>query len=262
MEIYQIDTGKMKMKKNFYLFPGRKDKQDYPSYVYLIHVDSKNILLDTGLQNEQWERIGIFKRFLTFENVEENDLKKQLKNIGYEFSDMDYLVCSHMHFDHTGFIEEFGEGKIVVQQSELEAFLEEKKNPMYLNDKEITMSDYTKVDGESVILDGMWQVRVIPTPGHSAGHQSLIIENEETFVLFVVDAGYDNDGEISCIETPGTKGYEVSLKSTEMLVNLIREKRESKNIKIFYSHDNIVTKETFYEREQITDTVIKYCFSN
>ena len=56
-------------------------------------------------------------------------------------------------------------------------------------------------DGEVEILPG---VRVVPAPGHTAGHQVVVVETDEGTVVFGGDVGY-SFAEIGQGDTPGKR---------------------------------------------------------
>ena len=58
---------------------------------------------------------------------------------------------------------------------------------------------YVEHDGEAEILPG---VRLVPAPGHSAGHQVVVVETDEGTVVLGGDVGYSFE-ELGRGDTPG-----------------------------------------------------------
>jgi N-acyl homoserine lactone hydrolase len=60
--------------------------------------------------------------------------------------------------------------------------------PDYLPDwVEFEGATYVEHDGEAEIVPG---VRVVPTPGHSPGHQSVLVETDDGLVVVAGDVGH------------------------------------------------------------------------
>jgi N-acyl homoserine lactone hydrolase len=62
-------------------------------------------------------------------------------------------------------------------------------------------ANYVEHDGEVEILPG---VRLVPTPGHSAGHQVVVVETHEGPVVLGGDVGY-SFAEVGLGDTPGKR---------------------------------------------------------
>jgi glyoxylase-like metal-dependent hydrolase (beta-lactamase superfamily II) len=96
------------------------------------------------------------------------------------------VVNTHLHFDHSGQNVEFPEIPILVQQPEWEAAWEEGYTMREWIDFE--EANYLRVRGDTEIAPDL---RLIFTPGHSPGHQSLAVDTEDGLVLIVGQAAQD-----------------------------------------------------------------------
>ena len=99
--------------------------------------------------------------------------------------DIDLLVSSHFDFDHCGRHELFAGSGIasLVQRDHLEFARADPRCDTALFD--VAGIDYAPVDGETEIEPGL---RLIPTPGHVVGHQSLFVETADGPVVLAIDA--------------------------------------------------------------------------
>ena len=90
-----------------------------------------------------------------------------------------------MHFDHCGGNRLFPGIPIHVQRRELEAVRE----PDYTIPEwvEFEGATYVELDGEAEIVPG---VRVLPTPGHTPGHQSVLVDTDDGLVVVAGDVAY------------------------------------------------------------------------
>jgi N-acyl homoserine lactone hydrolase len=97
------------------------------------------------------------------------------------------VVNTHLHFDHCGGNRLFAWSgvPIFVQRAEREAARE----PGYTVPEwvEFDGAGYRELDGEAEVVPG---VRVLPTPGHSPGHQSVLVETEDGLVVVAGDVAY------------------------------------------------------------------------
>jgi N-acyl homoserine lactone hydrolase len=85
------------------------------------------------------------------------------------------VVNTHLHFDHCGGNVLFPGVPIHVQARELADARSEEDYTVrdWVDPPGIT---YVQHDGEAEILPG---IRLIPTPGHTAGHQSVLVDGAE-----------------------------------------------------------------------------------
>jgi glyoxylase-like metal-dependent hydrolase (beta-lactamase superfamily II) len=128
------------------------------------------------------------------------DVPRLLQARGISAGDVVALANSHLHFDHCGQNGAFVGRPIHVQAAEYEAAM----GPDYTIREWVDFpgSRYELVDGESDVLRG---VRLVPTPGHTAGHQSMMIEAAEARTALVGQAVYTRaewDGD----DGPGVSG--------------------------------------------------------
>jgi glyoxylase-like metal-dependent hydrolase (beta-lactamase superfamily II) len=115
----------------------------------------------------------------------------QLSELGFVSSSLRYIVQTHLHIDHTGALGHFPQAAVIVQSQELDAA--RSAEPPHAHgyvreDFDRAELDWRAVEGE-LDLFGDGTVRLLATPGHSAGHQSILLELDETGpVLLTADA--------------------------------------------------------------------------
>ncbi len=92
--------------------------------------------------------------------------------------DPDVIVNCHLHFDHCGGNQFMPDATILVQRVELEAA----RQPTYTAPEWVDFRDaqFQLIDGEYTVWDG---VRIVPTPGHTNGHQSLVLATPDGTVV-------------------------------------------------------------------------------
>ena len=143
----------------------------------LIETRSGRVLVETGIG----ERVDDKTR--TMRAYEGPWIVPALEKAGFPPESVDVVALSHLHFDHAGGLlradgsKAFPHAKIVAQKAEWEIALE--LNPRltasYVQPELLLVETWGKqgwVDGEHEILP---EVTVLPTGGHSAGHQAVIV---------------------------------------------------------------------------------------
>ena len=95
-------------------------------------------------------------------------LASQLESLGVKPADIKYVAVSHTHPDHIGNVELFPQAMLLVQKAEYEW-----PNPLGVG-RFKAEHPVTKLEGGyDVFSDG--SVTIISTPGHTPGHQSLLV---------------------------------------------------------------------------------------
>lgn len=130
----------------------------------------------------------------------EQEVGPQLRGLGIDPGDVRVLVMTHMHGDHAGGLSHFPDTEIVMSSTEASMAMS-RTGPMngYLNGhypdwlKPRTLdfdSDPWEGFEASVPLTGDGTVRLVPTPGHTQGHLSVVVEQADHLVLITGDAAY------------------------------------------------------------------------
>jgi len=100
-------------------------------------------------------------------------------------SDIRWVINSHLHFDHCGQNAVFPHAPLYVQRAEYER----KDEPGYTVHEWLNYAgaQFELLDGEHEIVPG---IRVVTTPGHTPGHQSISIETTSGPALVTGDAAF------------------------------------------------------------------------
>jgi N-acyl homoserine lactone hydrolase len=101
-----------------------------------------------------------------------------------ELGEVRAVINTHLHFDHCGGNRCFAGTPTYVQRSELAAAVA----PDYLEEwARFPGATYVELDGDAQLFDG---VSVLFTPGHSPGHQSVLVEAADGLVVLGGDVTY------------------------------------------------------------------------
>jgi len=105
-------------------------------------------------------------------------LASQLDQLGVKLSDIKYVAVSHSHPDHIGNIEMFPQAMLLVQKAEYE-WPGANNMPRFKPEHPVT-----KLEGDKDVF-GDGSVTIISTPGHTPGHQSLVVKLPKTGALLL-----------------------------------------------------------------------------
>ncbi len=115
-------------------------------------------------------------------------LDAALATYGLQLSDVAAVVTTHLHFDHCGQNPRFLGVPLYVQRAEHEAA--RARHYTIREWVEFPGATYHFLEGDAEIAAG---ITLLFTPGHTPGHQSVLIETAEERVLLAGQAIYSAD---------------------------------------------------------------------
>lgn len=151
-----------------------------PILAYLIETSHGRILFDVGCDYEKIRHPDLKKSYYEHDGFpfgppemqEEDRLPNKLEILGLAPEDIDVVFCSHLHFDHAGGLCDFCGAEVHVHQSELDAARLPADDAYFASDFDLPL--HWKIQtAEYELTSG---VSAIETPGHTAGHMSMLIE--------------------------------------------------------------------------------------
>lgn len=163
----------------------------------LVEAPEALVLVDTGVGDKEDDR---FHEIYGVANAgDPTRLEDAIRAAGFTPDDVDLVVSTHLHFDHAGgntrrgpagdAVPSFPQARYVVQKGEFEfahrdnpriraSYLAHNFDPVH----EAGLWDF--VEGEAGVTEG---VRVVPTPGHTPYHQSVVLESDGEVACFLAD---------------------------------------------------------------------------
>jgi N-acyl homoserine lactone hydrolase len=175
----------------------------------VIHRDGV-FLFDTGVGLGNREIDGLFSPRIT-------PIDRALAEIGLDLADVTGVANCHLHFDHAGQNARLPGGPPIFVQASEWSMVHERGYTIveWIDAPGLT---YEVVEGEVEVAPGL---RLLPTPGHTRGHQSLVVQTPEGPVVL---AGQAVQGvrewvgeEPSGVPEPGSALREAYLDSAERL---------------------------------------------
>ena len=179
MKLYCIQVGAFRLPRGF--VAARCENADIPTdmpiYAYLIEHPTKGlILVDTGQNYDLRDANTIMDS--------EDSIIHRLCSLGYTTDDVGYIVMSHLHLDHSGYMNEFPNSTFIVRKEELRsAWWPDASEGGYVFDTYDKTRRYKYIEPEDeeeldLFMDG--SIILIDTRGHSRGHQSVILDLPKT----------------------------------------------------------------------------------
>lgn len=188
----------------------KKERMWLPVSAYLIEHPKGKILVDTGWHREISPN-GIYDRKAQIKHMslplymvnqgelaEGKAVSEQLKELGIEAQDLDYVLLTHLDCDHASGIQQVGEAKQILVSSE-ENVCTQKYKLRYSSSmwKHVKLTEFAFKDtgigpfGKSYDLFGDGSVQLVSIPGHSEGLYAVLITNEMgQYALLYSDGGY------------------------------------------------------------------------
>ena len=182
--LHNADMGRFNLKKE------DVTTTDMSMACFLIAHPKGNLIWDTGaIPDDSWTPTGR----MTTQHVSLPDgqareadvdktLRRQLAEIGYSPSDINFLALSHYHYDHTANANEFAGATWLVRQVERDAMFGGKYSgslqPSTFSALQKSKTIILKDDEYDVFGDG--SVIVKSAPGHTQGHQVLYVKLAKT----------------------------------------------------------------------------------
>jgi 4-pyridoxolactonase len=160
----------------------------FPVYSVLIEHPDGLFMYDTGYDLDHVNRVLPFE---LPEQTPEQTVPALLKSAGFDPEQVSYLINSHFHFDHVGGNKHLTNATNLVSKEELRhAKVPEPFERLGYSDLTFDYpgTKYEQISGDIEIADGVW---LYETPGHTAGHYSLLVEmDDQPSMIFAGDAAY------------------------------------------------------------------------
>ena len=252
-KVYLLDGGTLVI-DGFHAFWNRGPSGEirFPCYAVLIEHADGLYIFDTGFDYEHVQSVLPFEKPI---QTKEQTIPGALAKIGKRPEDVDYVINSHYHFDHCGGNKHLTKACTICHAKELEAcschqpfehlgysdlsfspeFAVEKAEESTQDAGDPPLDIYTPkfetLSGDQEIAKGLW---LFETPGHTAGHYSLMVElANRRPMLFTADACYSKKNmDMMCISSFHLDPT-ASINSMKRLLNL----SEKYDAELLYSHD-------------------------
>ena len=185
------------------------DGSQWPVHGFVILHDQGAVLVDTG--------VGGPDQVLTDWRVVNRTVAEALADIDLSPADITLVINTHLHFDHCGQNAIFRHAPWYVQRAEEERARVE--SPDLYGWFGFMSARFELLDGDAEILPG---VRVVATPGHTRGHQSVVVSTDTGMDVLIGDAAYTTAQYTGPADAPLPDGQAADLTAWQDSLDRIR----------------------------------------
>ncbi|MFN8452812.1 MAG: N-acyl homoserine lactonase family protein [Anaerolineae bacterium] len=218
MNIHLISTGQVKITQNWRVGKGsgamrlvntlldRQFSDWLPIYCTVIEHPEGLIVVDTGIPSDANAPIyfpphmRLVQRAAPFDISPEQEIGAQMRVRGLNPADVRWVVLTHLHQDHDGGLKHFPNAEFLVSRQEwaagqglggrMSGYLNWRWRGLAPRLVDFESGAYYGFDASETLTP---DIRLVPTPGHSAGHLSVVVEQDDHTLFIAGDAAYTQD---------------------------------------------------------------------
>ena len=153
------------------------DGREWPVHGFVVTHPGGAVLVDTGVGGPQ--------EVLDDWRVVNRSVADALAGLDMSPADIGLVINTHLHFDHCGQNAVFKHAACYVQRAELDRA--ERESPDLCGWFDFMNTRWELLDGDAEVLPGL---SVITTPGHTVGHQCVVVASAGGNDLLIGDAAY------------------------------------------------------------------------
>lgn len=175
----------------------------------LVETDQGLVLIDTGfglqdiLHSELTDRISLASLGAVADP--EECAISQIKQLGYKPEDVTHIVLTHLDVDHAGGIKDFPRATVHLHQNEFIAGMQPitwfekiryqakhwRHQPNWKTHQAVG-ERWHGFDAVSLLSNELYDILLIPLPGHSRGHSGVAVSTTEGWLLHCGDAYFSH----------------------------------------------------------------------
>jgi len=244
VKVHALCTGTVAVKKNFFTKHGIGEfakinilldqyYTDYlPIWVWVIEHPDGLIVIDTGestsimdidkyLKNESAFLRYQLRHASKFHVYQRDELNYQLNKISLKVEDVNLVILTHLHLDHTDGLKFFKNKEVIIGDYECNHPTNNmpstmpvwfKPNKVNYRNNRIAVFDqaYSITESEDLLY--------IATPGHTHGHSSVVLKTDHFDIIFAGDTSY-NQAQVITGELAGVNAdYEKSTQTYQKIL--------------------------------------------
>lgn len=178
--LYVLDCGVNQAKDQSRWSPGVNEGKpiEFSDNCYLIRHKKGLLLWDTGIADAVAAMPdGLVTANGAITQRRTKTLAAQLAQIGVKPAEIGYVAISHTHGDHVGNVALFPASTILIQGAEYDFAMKQATKPAFAPEQK-----FDKLSGDRDVF-GDGSVTILSTPGHTPGHQSLLVRLPKTGAL-------------------------------------------------------------------------------
>ena len=219
VKVHALSIGTVAVKKNFKtkngigslskinILLGKEYTEYLPIWVWVIEHPEGTIVIDTGenadsldidkyLAKESYFARYQFKHACKVKIQPHEELNQKLNKVNLKVDDVKLVILTHLHSDHIDGLKFFPKQEILLGKYEflhpdncftstLPPWFKPKTVDFLQNRIEVFNLAYPITQNEDLLL--------IPTPGHTLGHNSVLLKTDDFDIIFGGDSSYHQD---------------------------------------------------------------------
>lgn len=174
-------------------YPHNENNQiELPTEPILIQYDGKNLLIDSGVGSGKLNE----KQLRNFGVTEESAILESLNELGLKPKDIDYILMTHLHFDHASGLTHWEGDKLVSSFPNAEIFTtqiewDEMQHPNIRSKATYWKENWESIQQQIVTFENsinvMPGIEMVHTGGHSNGHAIIRLTQNGDTILHMGD---------------------------------------------------------------------------
>jgi glyoxylase-like metal-dependent hydrolase (beta-lactamase superfamily II) len=252
MKIHALQTGTVRIKASQRVGRGRGSMRQVnilvdriwtewlPIYAWAIETNEGVIVVDTG-ETARTSESGYCPRWhpyyrlaVRFDVSPEQEVGPQLLKLGIRPEDVRTVILTHLHTDHAGGLQHFPKSEILVSDEELRlatglagrlrGYLPNRL-PNWFAPRSINFvpEPFGPFDRSQRVTSDS-KVVIVPTPGHTRGHVSVIAIAGDACYFFAGDTSYTQQALIERKVDGVSPNEAVSLGTMQNIMQLVQER--------------------------------------
>lgn len=233
LRLYAFNCGWFQCRPGYFVEGDEGDYLRGPVPAYLIEHPRGRALFDTGMgvryRRDLADALPADKFGLQW--FEGMDIATRLRAIAVDPGSVNWIINSHLHIDHCGGNALLPNASVIIQRREWDAARANPEPGLYETQDFDTGQPIKLIDGEHDLF-GDGTVRIVPTWGHTHGHQSVIVKLAKGDVLLAGDCCYTERNLDVMVLPRATADVEQGLLTFERLAKV-----RAGGTTILYGHD-------------------------
>jgi glyoxylase-like metal-dependent hydrolase (beta-lactamase superfamily II) len=211
-----------------------------PIYAWTIETDEGVIVVDTG-ETARTSEPGYLPRWhpyyrlaVRFDVAPEQEIGPQLRQLGISPEDVRTVILTHLHTDHAGGLHHFSRSEVLVSDEELRlakgfagrfrGYLPNRWPswfaPRPLTFETIPLGPFDR----SLRVTSDSSVAIVPTPGHTPGHVSVIVVDGAISYFLAGDASYTQQALVEQKADGASPDEAVALRTLQTILHYVQDR--------------------------------------
>jgi N-acyl homoserine lactone hydrolase len=237
--MWALPNAELTVPRSLLMHGASNDLVTVPCPAYLIEHQKGLVLFDTGCHPKvsddpmYWGPIGAA---LQCKYPKEMLLDRQIQGLGYKMADVKYVVISHLHLDHTGYMHAFPNAQFLIMANELRYayWPDPDRRGVFIFDDIVPTRNFNWIELDSdldMFDDG--SLNMLKTPGHTPGECSLYVRLPNRKILLVGDTIHLR----AQIETGATMPLDTDPTQAALSIQRVKALRDLHEATVWISHD-------------------------